>query len=94
MPPAESILDETMREVHPGAGSVRQMLSRARKQPLSVQRCRSVFCVGLTNRVEPRISPPLSLEAVFFMCSEDTRYTKACEGIPEDMKNDLIIKYI
>lgn len=36
MPPAESILYETMREVHPGAGSVKHLLSWAREQPLSV----------------------------------------------------------
>jgi len=66
MPSAESILCKDMCEVHPGACGVKQLLSYARLQPLSVSRCISdLFMTRYTNRVEPRISPPLSLEAGF-----------------------------
>jgi hypothetical protein len=58
MSPAESILCETMREVHPGAGSVRQCLAGHGNSRYLYEDV-SLIVSELTNRVEPRISPPL-----------------------------------
>lgn len=65
MSPAESILNRNMSEVHPGADSVKLLLAGfGNSRYLYEMYSRRKFQWD-TNRVEPRISPPLSLGAVF-----------------------------
>lgn len=66
MSPAESILNRNMSEVHPGADSVKLLLAGSGNSRYLYEMYSRQNFKRNTNRVEPRISPPLSLEAVFF----------------------------